>query len=609
MMKYSFALAAAVGLLAGTAGPFASAAPGDLLITEIMYNAKNDASWEWIEVLNTTNDPINLNGFWLDRIGDAEPPLTALPNIRNNLVPVGSAPGTTINTILPAGQVGVLFNGFFGQSDPRTNNIDAFKTSWGLTNELVSPVDFWPDLAEGATTSSIGIWADEVTYRAASQDTGSGDRIVDFSTAIGGVDYSVGDPWPASTDGFSIELKTAASDLSQGPSWALSSLTGNRGARTSVVSTVVGNKNSTSDFGNPGYVHGSLPAANTSPSLLITEVMYDPNSSEPAWEWIEVYNNSNAAIDFNGGVLDDGNPTLISSANLMSGSIPAGGVAVLYNAVLLSATDFAAAWDRSATNPDPSTTINYIPVTGTFENLNNGPGNASSGSTVPGGLNGFNDFISIWDSSANYGAASGNPTGTPEGLLAVLRFAENAPWPANIGGSSIFLTDLTAANANGLDADGALWNVAGSVLDELAEIDANGNLFHSYNAHAVPAAEGVQAHAGGDVGSPGVFIPLVETVGLLGDFNNDGIVNLADYTVWRDNLGGADSIFPPNTTNDGDGIVDADDYQVWKDNFGQMSESLQTLGQTAVPEPGMLSLATLATAGLLLTRRRLSSNR
>lgn len=51
-----------------------------------------------------------------------------------------------------------------------------------------------------------------------------------------------------------------------------------------------------------------------------------------------------------------------------------------------------------------------------------------------------------------------------------------------------------------------------------------------------------------------------------GDFNNDGTTNLADYTVWRDNLGSTGGL--PN--NGGlDGNVDADYYQLWKANFGE----------------------------------------
>ena len=37
------------------------------------------------------------------------------------------------------------------------------------------------------------------------------------------------------------------------------------------------------------------------------------------------------------------------------------------------------------------------------------------------------------------------------------------------------------------------------------------------------------------------------TIVLPGDYNQDGIVNAADYTVWRDNLGSPDSL--PNDTS------------------------------------------------------------
>lgn len=61
----------------------------------------------------------------------------------------------------------------------------------------------------------------------------------------------------------------------------------------------------------------------------------------------------------------------------------------------------------------------------------------------------------------------------------------------------------------------------------------------------------------------------LEKVGsdLGGDYNFDGIVDAADYTVWRDSL---DAIVPANTGADGDGsgVVDAGDYTVWRSNYG-----------------------------------------
>jgi hypothetical protein len=54
--------------------------------------------------------------------------------------------------------------------------------------------------------------------------------------------------------------------------------------------------------------------------------------------------------------------------------------------------------------------------------------------------------------------------------------------------------------------------------------------------------------------------------GAPGDFNIDGTVNLADYTVWRDNLGGDSAAL--NGNGAGDATVTVADYDLWKENFG-----------------------------------------
>lgn len=51
-----------------------------------------------------------------------------------------------------------------------------------------------------------------------------------------------------------------------------------------------------------------------------------------------------------------------------------------------------------------------------------------------------------------------------------------------------------------------------------------------------------------------------------GDFNADGVVDAADYTVWRDNLGGDASALNGNGT--GAATVVQADYDLWKANFG-----------------------------------------
>jgi hypothetical protein len=76
-----------------------------------------------------------------------------------------------------------------------------------------------------------------------------------------------------------------------------------------------------------------------------------------------------------------------------------------------------------------------------------------------------------------------------------------------------------------------------------------------------------------------------------GDYNLDGTVNAADYTVWRDTFG---QDVEDGTGADGfaDGTIDEQDYSFWKSHFGE--EVDQPGGGAAsilVPEPAVLALA------------------
>jgi hypothetical protein len=92
---------------------------------------------------------------------------------------------------------------------------------------------------------------------------------------------------------------------------------------------------------------------------------------------------------------------------------------------------------------------------------------------------------------------------------------------------------------------------------------------------------------------------------MLGDYNGDGIVDAADYTVWRDTLGQS---VANGTGADGnfDGVIDGSDYAVWQSNFGhRLSGSGSGAGgSAAVPEPASLILA-LILVPLVACGRRL----
>jgi hypothetical protein len=85
-----------------------------------------------------------------------------------------------------------------------------------------------------------------------------------------------------------------------------------------------------------------------------------------------------------------------------------------------------------------------------------------------------------------------------------------------------------------------------------------------------------------------------------GDYNGDGIVNAADYTVWCDSLGSTTNL---TADSNGNGVVDAGDYDVWKANFGNHSGA-GAIVTAAVPEPSTVVLMILAAAGWCLRRGR-----
>lgn len=94
-----------------------------------------------------------------------------------------------------------------------------------------------------------------------------------------------------------------------------------------------------------------------------------------------------------------------------------------------------------------------------------------------------------------------------------------------------------------------------------------------------------------------------ETTLLVGDYNGDGTVGLADYTVWRNTLGSSVSA-GTGADGSGDGIVGTEDYSLWKSHFGQ-SAGGGVLASSAVPEPASCALLLVTSLGALacLTRR------
>lgn len=84
---------------------------------------------------------------------------------------------------------------------------------------------------------------------------------------------------------------------------------------------------------------------------------------------------------------------------------------------------------------------------------------------------------------------------------------------------------------------------------------------------------------------------------LPGDYNQNGAVDAADYTVWRNKPGSATSL--PNDDTAG---VSADDYTRWKSNFGQAAGSGGVTA--AVPEPTTSGFSAIAVLLCAIQRTR-----
>lgn len=82
--------------------------------------------------------------------------------------------------------------------------------------------------------------------------------------------------------------------------------------------------------------------------------------------------------------------------------------------------------------------------------------------------------------------------------------------------------------------------------------------------------------------------------GLRGDFNNNGVLDTADYTVWRSQNGS--NGFGLAADANADGQVTAADYHIWANAYG--TSNAISGSSNAVPEPNAIALVLLAALSL-----------
>ncbi|MEQ8847729.1 family 10 glycosylhydrolase [Botrimarina sp.] len=140
-----------------------------------------------------------------------------------------------------------------------------------------------------------------------------------------------------------------------------------------------------------------------------------------------------------------------------------------------------------------------------------------------------------------------------------------APVVADAAGQNAWLVDVAAAGAYKLVAEvGGVWRElsAGYFPEGERELTV-------FNATRVELLEDRRA---------------IEPA----DFNGDGLVNAADYSVWRDTFA---SVTDLRADANGDGFVNALDYDLWSAGYGYLISQA-----VSVPEPMSLAVAGLAVA-------------
>jgi hypothetical protein len=152
--------------------------------------------------------------------------------------------------------------------------------------------------------------------------------------------------------------------------------------------------------------------------------------------------------------------------------------------------------------------------------------------------------------------------------------APGESWDESAGASATLLSEVFLLGQTSIAPGGSV--ALGSAYNAAIFGANDGDLTFSYSAKGQPTL------------SPGKVL-YTTAVGVSGDYNNDGVVNAADYTMWRDALGTSTTL--PNDTTPGS-VVQAD-YNVWVANYGQSASAA-----TAVPEPAagacLAMLVTLA---------------
>jgi fibronectin-binding autotransporter adhesin len=248
--------------------------------------------------------------------------------------------------------------------------------------------------------------------------------------------------------------------------------------------------------------------------------------------------------------------------------------------------------------------------------------------TITGGSLLVNNTAGSGTGSSNVAVTAGTlgGTGTIAGTVTVASAARVAPGSSGI--ESLDVGGLTLSAGSFLDFDLAapgtsdlinVTNVDGLTINGVGSVNLTNAGGLAAGSYTLIDYAGVLQ--GGDIasflsqtptGPAGFNYSLVDTGSTIdlsvaaiagddADFNNDGIVDAADYVLWRKFANTMGTGTQPTGDANGDTNVDGLDYDIWRQQFGEASGAGSDAGGQ-VPEPATAVM--LSFAALLALHRR-----